>query len=419
MAYLDNVMECRLCLCSAPTVSIHDNPHPLAQRLWTCCRLLVKRGDGFPDAICLSCVNNLELLNSFRNDCRQSNEASKLTLNESLDFKTEELLLEDLNWEDESDVNSPPNNCNDEADEWESSALEKSDSKSPVHEEKDTMCDYTANDIGIPSEELPLLKTFKCDICLKSFAHKRHIGIHMKSHMGEKPFKCYTGTAHTSKPVGFYDVSLHTLKSEEIINFIEDYRSFPLLWDRKNKNYAKKGKRYGAFKVMATKYNMTAEEVKKKIEYLRTYYCKEKKKTIKKNGAGTDETYQSPWFAYDNMSFLSDSTAPRDTIDSIENASAQCEEYTSPSTTNSSQSIQPILTKWNTKPSSIENKREEEAYNFMKTASEMIVNRDECDIFGSIVATKLKKFNLRNRAIMQNYINNYIFQMELQELNNP
>ncbi|XP_077288670.1 uncharacterized protein LOC143913035 isoform X2 [Arctopsyche grandis] len=113
-------MECRLCLGSAPTVSIHDNPHPLAQRIRTCCRLLVKRDDGLPDAICLSCVNNLELLNSFRNDCLQSNEKSKLALNECLNVKTEEVLLEDLIWEDKSDVDSSPNACNDKVNDWKS-----------------------------------------------------------------------------------------------------------------------------------------------------------------------------------------------------------------------------------------------------------------------------------------------------------
>ncbi|XP_077287415.1 uncharacterized protein LOC143912106 isoform X1 [Arctopsyche grandis] len=101
-----------------------------------------------------------------------------------------------------------------------------------------------------------------------------------------------------------------------------------------------------------------------------------------------------------------------------DNLSAQYEKCTSPPTTNSPKFIQPFFTKRNIKPSSNENSREEDAYNFMRIASEMLVNRDESDIFGSMVATKLKKFSHRNRIIIQNYINNYIFQMELKELDN-
>ncbi|XP_077287912.1 uncharacterized protein LOC143912508 isoform X2 [Arctopsyche grandis] len=189
-------MECRLCLSSAPTVSIHDNPHPLAQLIRTCCRLQVKRGDGLPEAICLSCVNNLELLNSFRNDCLQSNEKSKLTLNESLNVKTEEVLLEDLIWKDESDVDSLPNVCNVEANDWKSSALERSVSKqdvylienitSPIH--KDISSDFGADDARIPPEESPLPNIYKCDICLKSFSQKSTIVEHLLFHTEGKSF---------------------------------------------------------------------------------------------------------------------------------------------------------------------------------------------------------------------------------------
>ncbi|XP_077299422.1 uncharacterized protein LOC143920412 [Arctopsyche grandis] len=107
-------MECRLCLCSAPPeafVSIHGNPHPqqLVQRIWTGCQLRVRKGDHLPDTICHSCVNNLELLDSFRNSCLRSDETSRMVLNESFKIKTEEVLLEDLIWEDELDGDLPPN----------------------------------------------------------------------------------------------------------------------------------------------------------------------------------------------------------------------------------------------------------------------------------------------------------------------
>ncbi|XP_077283756.1 uncharacterized protein LOC143909581 isoform X2 [Arctopsyche grandis] len=61
-------MECRLCLSSAPAesfVSIHDDPLSLVFGIWTCCQLRVRKGDHLPDVICLSCVDNLELLVKF------------------------------------------------------------------------------------------------------------------------------------------------------------------------------------------------------------------------------------------------------------------------------------------------------------------------------------------------------------------
>ncbi|XP_077285324.1 uncharacterized protein LOC143910636 [Arctopsyche grandis] len=222
-------MECRLCLRFASTISIYDNPHQLVQRIWTCCQLQVREGDSLPDMICLSCVNNLELLNGFRNVCLQSDKTSKQRLDGRLDIKTEEVILENLVWEDESSAN-PPQNIDDSTvnNELESSALEQSGSKPNVQIMDNTnspmrggkvICDEKAEmiDIEIPPEE-PLLSTisyktcsirpesdhiinfqdmsdsnratFKCKICLKPFTAKSTLAIHEKSHTGKKPHKC-------------------------------------------------------------------------------------------------------------------------------------------------------------------------------------------------------------------------------------
>ncbi|XP_077289448.1 uncharacterized protein LOC143913487 [Arctopsyche grandis] len=107
-------MECRLCLCSAPAgsfVSIHDDPHSpgLAQRILTCCRLQVRKDDNLPDMICHSCVNNLELLDSFRNACSRSDKTSRVNY---LKVEPKEVLLEDLIWEDGLNADLPPDISN-------------------------------------------------------------------------------------------------------------------------------------------------------------------------------------------------------------------------------------------------------------------------------------------------------------------
>ncbi|XP_077288635.1 uncharacterized protein LOC143913012 isoform X2 [Arctopsyche grandis] len=105
-------MECRLCLSSSPAedlVSIHDDPRGLEHLIWTCCRLRVKQGYGLPDMVCLSCVNNLELLGSFQTACFRSDTTSRVQLDKNLKVKPEELFLDDLIWEDELSADCPPN----------------------------------------------------------------------------------------------------------------------------------------------------------------------------------------------------------------------------------------------------------------------------------------------------------------------
>ncbi|XP_077294574.1 uncharacterized protein LOC143917058 isoform X2 [Arctopsyche grandis] len=100
-------MECRLCLGPAPaesSVSIFGDPHleRLEQRIRTCCQIQVKRGDGLPDRVCISCKTTLDSLISFRKACFRNNESSRLRVDDCLKIKTEEVLLEDSIWDDES-----------------------------------------------------------------------------------------------------------------------------------------------------------------------------------------------------------------------------------------------------------------------------------------------------------------------------
>ncbi|XP_077289640.1 uncharacterized protein LOC143913618 [Arctopsyche grandis] len=225
-------MECRLCrLCSARPeafVSIHDDPHPqhLVQRIWTCCQLRVRKDDRLPDMICLSCVNNLELLDSFRNACLQSDKTSRIRSDECLDIKVEEVLLEDLIWEKESGADFPPNISN-----WQDDGETRGGNI--ISDDKVIEIKYT---IGIPAEEVPLrdddptyseldhkmnfqdklltlvtpktsqtrIKPYKCDNCTNKFTTKQglslhmnvhteikpHFRSHMQNHSGKKPFKC-------------------------------------------------------------------------------------------------------------------------------------------------------------------------------------------------------------------------------------
>lgn len=96
--------------------------------------------------------------------------------------------------------------------------------------------------------------------------------------------------------------------------FIEDYRSFTALWDVNHKDYTNKIKRNDALNALATNYKMSIKDVKNKIKSLRSYFAKEHQKvTEKKSGAGVDDVYDSPWFAYKSLMFILDSITPRET----------------------------------------------------------------------------------------------------------
>ncbi|XP_077289492.1 uncharacterized protein LOC143913520 [Arctopsyche grandis] len=204
-------MECRLCLCPAPAesfVSIHDDPHPtgLAQRIWTCCQLPIRKGDHLSDTICLSCVNNLELLDSFRNTCFQNDTASRVKLEKYLKVKPEEVLLEDLIWEDELCGDLPP-----------SISRSPDDGETPGRKitSRDNMVAIMDTNRHILVEELPLRKALdkicsthsevdhKIDFQDNSFTNKHNLvtqkntftskpqlSAHLKIHNGVKPHKC-------------------------------------------------------------------------------------------------------------------------------------------------------------------------------------------------------------------------------------
>jgi hypothetical protein len=96
--------------------------------------------------------------------------------------------------------------------------------------------------------------------------------------------------------------------------FIEDYRSSTALWDVNHKDYTNKIKRNNALNALAIHYEMSVKEVKNKIKSLRSYFLKEHQKVTEKNsGAGVDDMYDSPWFAYKSLTFILDSVTPRET----------------------------------------------------------------------------------------------------------
>ncbi|XP_068230453.1 uncharacterized protein [Palaemon carinicauda] len=108
----------------------------------------------------------------------------------------------------------------------------------------------------------------------------------------------------------------HTTAREKIVQLIECYRGYPLLWDPTHKLYKRWFKRADAWREIAENIQMERNEVEKKMKNLVTQFQRELKKCQEKNsGDGAEDAYNSEWFAFSIMLFLPDKHKPHKTYD--------------------------------------------------------------------------------------------------------
>nr|CAI5838770.1 unnamed protein product [Callosobruchus analis] len=70
--------------------------------------------------------------------------------------------------------------------------------------------------------------------------------------------------------------------------------------------------------MLSQKYSMALQGVKNKVKILRPYFSKERQKvTEKKSCERAEDKYDSPWFTYTSILFISDSITERATEDSL------------------------------------------------------------------------------------------------------
>lgn len=108
------------------------------------------------------------------------------------------------------------------------------------------------------------------------------------------------------------------------LHFISVYRDMPMLWKIKSKDYMDKNKRSTAIKKMTNllkmcRRNITEEDVKKKINILRTSFKRENNKVKKSmlSGSGTDDIYVPSLWYYKDLEFLQDQMEGESGISSI------------------------------------------------------------------------------------------------------
>ncbi|XP_054747168.1 uncharacterized protein LOC129252984 [Anastrepha obliqua] len=102
-----------------------------------------------------------------------------------------------------------------------------------------------------------------------------------------------------------------------ILKFIENYQCLPALWNAKVEAYCDREEKAKQYEILLEIYkerypSATVEDVKKKINVLRTNLQREKQRLaeISRSGAGSEESLETNLFYYDEMEFLSDMETP-------------------------------------------------------------------------------------------------------------
>ncbi|XP_055384916.1 uncharacterized protein LOC129614366 [Condylostylus longicornis] len=106
------------------------------------------------------------------------------------------------------------------------------------------------------------------------------------------------------------------LAGENLIEFINFYREQECLWNIYSKNYKNIFLKNKAYNLMAKKFKIGPQEVKTKINNLRSNFNREFKKCedSKRSGAGVEDIYVPQIYWYDEMLFLKDCITPRASV---------------------------------------------------------------------------------------------------------
>jgi hypothetical protein len=91
--------------------------------------------------------------------------------------------------------------------------------------------------------------------------------------------------------------------SENTLKLIEDLHSLPCLWDVQSAEYKNRNKKVDACDTLATKYGVSAVEVEKKVQALKTQFRREHKKLVDSRRSWSCPR-KALWFGYEPLLFL-------------------------------------------------------------------------------------------------------------------
>ncbi|XP_039289104.1 uncharacterized protein LOC120352469 [Nilaparvata lugens] len=216
--------------------------------------------------------------------------------------------------------------------------------------------------------------------------------------------------------------------SEEVLlRIIESYGEKPILWDPSHKLHFRKQYREDAWRAISEEFNISKEDIKRKIQNLQSSYRREKLKITnsRSTGKGRDEIYVSRWFAYDAFKFLDNKYKPRKglTTEMEEDAvvgncldSESKQNQVEESEQNEEKGSQQDEEKENKQYNTSFNKKKRvkstdsiinDAFKILKTASDNFNKTppsDEMDSFLSFVRTKLKTYPRETQLSFQHSV---------------
>ncbi|KAG8307660.1 hypothetical protein J6590_016103 [Homalodisca vitripennis] len=225
---------------------------------------------------------------------------------------------------------------------------------------------------------------------------------------------------------------------ECIETLVNAYRVRTELWDPKDNKYHIKNKKMTPGVKLPVRWVVIMERRNRKLSSLLSSFRREKakeKKTKNSTGSGRDQLYVSTWFAYKLFAFLKEKDTPTNTLDTEsvfveqpENDPDEDEEEESnqsepvvPSGNQSTATASPALTSSQNRfvppqpkkrRTAIDDPRLAQAYKIMDNATK--TTRDEFSTFGEHIATKLRKFDDRNRNYLMHKISTLIYETEIE-----
>ncbi|CAG4983890.1 unnamed protein product [Colias eurytheme] len=228
--------------------------------------------------------------------------------------------------------------------------------------------------------------------------------------------------------------------NDSVIQLIEAYKLKEILWNPQNRNYYNRLLKKDAWDELETELQRPSEEIKRKVDYLLSALRRERQKIAKskKTGKGADNVYQPSWFAFAHLKFLLNRNKPR--AGRLNTASPDENHFSQEENLEDSNLERPLSRVSNIKRSlswesssrsepeySSAPKRQRGVHDLLiakkqiDEAFSLIINRckeneeetNECDLYGQLLAQKMKTLDTDDRLVLMNEIDNIVFKYVL------
>nr|CAI5819987.1 unnamed protein product [Callosobruchus analis] len=227
--------------------------------------------------------------------------------------------------------------------------------------------------------------------------------------------------------------------NDNVLELINAYRVRPVLWNSLDPSYKNKNKKEDAWRELADMLTTDTAEIKKKMQSLLASFRREKQKLKTTSGMGSEEIYDTKWFAFKSLLFLKDKNQPVKTQDTEENNENESTQTTQDQDLeeNTDRDLNETVSNENhadneevipkrkefvspkriprKKTKLIEDPRITDAYAVITDLKSNISapTKDGCSAYGEHIAFKLRSYNSYTRAIVEHHINNIIFNADM------